>query len=363
VQATDPLTGKAATYLEVLGCYAAGTRIAADTGRKLVEDLREGDAIVTLDGGQRRLRHVTWIGERRLDLSTHPRAELAAPIRFRRGALAEGVPERDLLLSPDHGVFLDGKFVPAKLLVNDMTIVQERDAPSVHYFHFELDGHAVMLAEGMEAESYLDSGNRGFFANGGEAVVLYPEFSIEAAQGDWTKRLCAPLVRCAAEVEPIWRPLVERAVTLGYVRPDYVTTADPDLRLIADGRTIRPISGRGGRLVFMVPPGVTSVRIGSRHASPADLRPYADDWRRLGVAISRIIVRAEAGRTEIPADHPSLGDGWHQPERHEAAVWRWTDGDALLPLPTDAGGLMLEVHVRASMVYRIGPVQDARRVA
>ena len=35
------------------------------------------------------------------------------------------------------------------------------------YWHVELAAHTVLYAEGVPAESYLDTGNRGAFANGG----------------------------------------------------------------------------------------------------------------------------------------------------------------------------------------------------
>ena len=34
-----------------------------------------------------------------------------------------------------------------------------------HYFHIELSEHDVLLAEGLTAESYLDTGNRDVFAD------------------------------------------------------------------------------------------------------------------------------------------------------------------------------------------------------
>jgi hypothetical protein len=75
------------------------------------------------------------------------------------GAFAPGCPDRDLYLSPDHAVLVDGVLIPVCYLVNGTMIVQEpRD--SVTYWHVELSEHAVICAEGVAAESYLDTGNR-----------------------------------------------------------------------------------------------------------------------------------------------------------------------------------------------------------
>jgi hypothetical protein len=68
-----------------------------------------------------------------------------------------GLPVRDLWLSPDHGVFVDGVLIPVKHLFDGVAIVSEpRD--SVTWWHVELPQHAVLLAEGLPCESFLDIG-------------------------------------------------------------------------------------------------------------------------------------------------------------------------------------------------------------
>ena len=203
-------------YDVVLVCYAAGTRIATPDGDAAVEDLAEGDTVLTLVDGDRHVpMPVKWVGHRRLDLTAHPRPDLAAPVRIRRGAFGQDLPHRDLVLSPDHCVFVDGRLIPAKLLINDMTIVQERDTRAVTYYHVELDRHAVLLAEGLPAESYLDTGNRAFFSNAGLALVLHPEFHVNAGLRCWDTDACAPLTVSADAVEPVWRDLADRAEFAG----------------------------------------------------------------------------------------------------------------------------------------------------
>ncbi|XYD11327.1 Hint domain-containing protein [Methylobacterium sp. NMS12] len=104
-------------------CYVTGTRIRILRDRVIsdvpVEHLAVGDLAVTAAGTPRPIR---WIGTRAYPGSTAPPAE--RPVRIRAGALAGGMPARDLLVSPDHGLWLDGLFVAAGHLVNGSSITR-----------------------------------------------------------------------------------------------------------------------------------------------------------------------------------------------------------------------------------------------
>ncbi len=347
-------------------CFAAGSRIRTEDGDVPVEQLTEGQRVAVLRDGAIDHTPITWIGERRINLTAHPQPQTAAPVRILRGAIGENLPERDLVLSPDHCLFLDGKLIPAKALINGMTIVQDRDVPAVHYFHVEVDPHAVLLAEGLPVESYLDTGNRAYFQNCGAALVLHPEFTVNAGLKTWETHACAPLTVQPDAVRPIWQRLVDRAESLGFTAPQPATTEDADLHLVANGRVVRPMTVRGGRTVFALPAGCDSVRLVSRATIPSDLAAYRDDWRSLGVAVSRITVRAEGMQAEIPADHPNLMRGWHPVESDGATTWRWTSGDAELGLPAVDGPAILEVQVCNTATYIVAPAvqqADARLAA
>ena len=60
--------------------------------------------------------------------------------------------------------------IAAGTLVNGSTIRQV-DVDEVTYWHVELDGHDVIFAEDLPAESYLEMGNRGFFAESGVVTL------------------------------------------------------------------------------------------------------------------------------------------------------------------------------------------------
>lgn len=185
------VTGFAAGAFAV--CFAAGTRILTDQGEVVVEALQAGDRVATLGLGGAAIAPVLWVGRRRIALAGHRQAEALSPIRITAGALGAGVPARDLLVSPDHCLFLDGALVPARLLVNGGTIVVERGLAEVTYFHVELDRHDVLIAEGAAAESWLDAGNRDWFANA--EVALLHVAAMPDGYATSQPEPCAPVVQ------------------------------------------------------------------------------------------------------------------------------------------------------------------------
>ena len=92
-------------------CYGDGTRLLAERGEVPVEELRVGERLITVSG---RLRPIRWIGHRRAACLRHPRPHEVWPVRVAAGAFAADLPRRDLLLSPDHAVFVDGALIPIR---------------------------------------------------------------------------------------------------------------------------------------------------------------------------------------------------------------------------------------------------------
>jgi len=333
--------GSGGSVVEV-ACFAAGTRIATAQGEAPVESLRPGDQVRTLGG---RLAPVRWVGWTRLDLARHPAPEQAAPIRIRADAFAPGQPRRDLLVSPEHCLFIDGVLVPACRLVNGATIAREDGLDSVTYWHVELDRHDVLLAEGLPAESYLDTGNRGLFAGEAGVRALHPNLAGQpdaAALRIWAEHGCAPL-RLTAPAQRA--ALLARAEALGW-QPE----ADAGIAVLADGLPAPcTISAHG--LAARLPAGTTWVRLLSRSFVPAERDPLSGDLRRLGVAVASVCL----GGWKL---HPqALRTGWHAAAGDEA--WRWTDGDAQIALPRQSRPAVLDLRLRQLGHYWRAPERVA----
>jgi len=266
------------------------------------------------------------------------------PVRVAAGAFGDGLPARPLWLSPDHAVFIDEALIPIRYLLNGASIVQV-DVPAVTYWHVELPRHAVILAEGLPAESYLDAGNRSAFANGGTAVQMHAEF----ARRVWDADGCAKLVREGATLQAARAATLVRAQVLGYEQ-----TREPALRALVDGREIAA-EAAGGVYRFVLPAATRGVTLHSRAAIPAQVSADNTDPRRLGVAVAGLALNG----APIALADARLGGGWHELEHTaEGAAWRWTDGAAALAL---AGGGVLTVSVLLTERYWLPPTGNARQ--
>jgi len=161
-----------------IACFAAGTLIETSHGAVPVERLREGDAVLTVSGQH---QPIQWIGRRTIDCRRHIEPERVQPIRVAPHAFGENKPSRALMLSPDHSVFVEDVLIPIKFLINETTVNQV-SVRKVTYFHIELPRHDVVMAEGLPAESYLETGGRGAFENSDGAMQLHADFKPDEAQ-------------------------------------------------------------------------------------------------------------------------------------------------------------------------------------
>lgn len=153
-------------------CFLDGVRISTPDGGRAVETLEIGDLVLTADG---RAVPVKWIG-RQLVSAMFNQAPHRLPVFIAAGALGERLPERDLKLTTDHALLLDGVLVQAGALVNGDTIRRmDAEATGARYtvWHIETEDHEVILAENCPAETFVDNASRGRFDNFEQYVALY----------------------------------------------------------------------------------------------------------------------------------------------------------------------------------------------
>jgi len=155
---------------DVTVCFLAGTHIRTPAGETAIETLRIGDPILTADG---RTLPIRWIG---VDTVTTEFADplRAFPVRMRAGSLGDHLPVRDLLVSPDHAMFLGGVLVQAGAMLNGVSITRETNMPrTFKYYHLEIEQHCLILAEGAATETFVDNADRMSFDNWAEHRALF----------------------------------------------------------------------------------------------------------------------------------------------------------------------------------------------
>ena len=151
-----------ATNVSVV-CFTAGTLIATINGLRPVQDLTVGDRVITMDNGYQDIR---WIGSNRVRAAGLRANPKLVPIRIRAGALGNGTPEQDLLVSRQHRVVVRSQIakrmfgtnevlIPAnKLLAFDgIDIASDAEETGVEYWHFLFDAHQIVWSNGAPTES------------------------------------------------------------------------------------------------------------------------------------------------------------------------------------------------------------------
>ncbi|WP_323782234.1 Hint domain-containing protein [Thalassovita sp.] len=194
---TGAVTGTATfTNIEnIVPCFTPGTLIATPQGARMVETLREGDKVITRDNG---IQEIRWVGARRMNGIELAREPKLQPILVRKGALGNGLPERDMMVSPNHRMLVTNEKVnlyfnetevlaSAKHLVG-LEGIHKVNVVGTTYIHFMFDQHEVVLSDGAWTESFQpgDMSLNGIGKEQREEIfALFPELREQEGVGNY----------------------------------------------------------------------------------------------------------------------------------------------------------------------------------
>ena len=195
------------------------------------------------------------------------------PVCIKAAALDDNVPKRDLWISPNHAMYLDGLLIEAKDLVNGVSIVQAERVEQVEYFHVELETHDVIFAEGARSETFIDDDSRAMFHNAQEYRALHTEAAAAPA------KYCAPRLDEGYEVEAIRRRIAARA---GLKSNEETTTAGA-LRGFVDRVTPHAIEGWAQNAIYPEAPVCLDVYVGGRLIGQTLANHYREDLKHAGI--------------------------------------------------------------------------------
>ena len=337
--------------LTFAACFLAGTLISTFNSTMAVEAIKVGDIVKTFDWKMNQTTNATviWVGQKHTNVKTYLSDDLAGyPVRILKNAISENVPNEDLLVTPEHCLFFDGNFVPARMLVNGRSIYYDYSITSYDYYHIETEQHSVIWANGMLTESYLDTGNRNTFKNDQKVVSLFNNIKT------WDNDAAAPLNVHRDFVEPIYNQINKRALDINFElqTEHFALTSDPNLYLTTElGTIIQPHACNNGKYIFNIPEGIDKVDLISRTGRPCEtVGSFIDDRRELGVLVGNVFVINKNDIHEI-TDHLSNPDltGW---DVIEQSPCRWTKGKATLNIhATQSGKSVLIVNILAAGPY------------
>ncbi len=173
----------------IIPCFTPGTKIATPKGERLVEELQVGDRVITRDNG---IQEIRWVGARDMTGAEFEKAAHLKPVLIRQGALGNDLPERDMMVSPNHRVlvandktalyFEEREVLVAAKHLTGLEGVDIVDVSQTTYIHIMFDQHEVILSDGSWTESF-QPGDMSLAGIGNaqrqEILELFPELATQ----------------------------------------------------------------------------------------------------------------------------------------------------------------------------------------
>ena len=187
-----PATVAPATdVLRASPCFTPGSMIATHRGETPVQHLAVGDRVITRDNG---IQTVRWVGKTQMFVQDFQAEPHLLPVFIRQGSLGKGLPERDMMVSPNHRILVTSERTSIRFTEREVLVAAKHlTSPGVHtvqssgttYIHFMCDRHEVVLADGVWTESFHpdDQSLKGLGnAQRLEIFEIFPELRTEAGR-------------------------------------------------------------------------------------------------------------------------------------------------------------------------------------
>ncbi|MBD3786352.1 MAG: Hint domain-containing protein [Sphingomonadales bacterium] len=196
-------------FAQAVPCFTPNSEIATGSGLCAVADLRIGQRVITRDSGAQSIR---WIGWRRFGWRALALNPFLRPVHIARGALGNDLPERDMIVSPNHrfltampGEGEGGERLSAARDLVGLDGVTISTQTNVDYVQILCDRHELLLGDGCWSESYQPT-----------AVSL-------AVQPDFARAELAEILGAEAVVSAATAAQVSAAEGTDWSAPSYQT--------------------------------------------------------------------------------------------------------------------------------------------
>ena len=176
-------------------CFTPDAMVTTQRGEVAVQHLQAGDRVITRDNG---IQPVRWVGKTQMFLQDFQAEPHLLPVLVRQGSLGKGLPERDLMVSPNHRLLVANERTSLRFTEREVLVAAKHlSVPGVHtvqssgttYIHFMCDRHEVVLVNGIWTESFQPEdqslktiGN----AQRLEIYEIFPELKTEAGRAAYT---------------------------------------------------------------------------------------------------------------------------------------------------------------------------------
>lgn len=172
-------------------CFTPGTLITTQRGEVPVEMIAAGDRVVTRDNG---IQTVRWVGKTQMFLHDFQMDPHLLPVFIQQGSLGKGLPERDMMVSPNHRILVANTRAKVRYTDREVLVAAKHlAAQGVHtvqssgttYVHFMCDRHEVVLSNGIWTETFHpeDTSLKGIGnAQRLEIFEIFPELKTEAGR-------------------------------------------------------------------------------------------------------------------------------------------------------------------------------------